>query len=213
MASQATAATLTIEGIEFVDGEAAFADGLVELSFGTPAPNSTNFLDGTSTLGVPDYTGGSNRTGSVSLGNGGFIILKFTDNVLTISGTDSDDLFIFEVGPSVERTAVEIGTAAGTFYSVRDVAGSLSSIDIDAFDLDGNTEFTFVKLTDSFFTGEAGGTVGADIDAVGAISSRLVTDGPDDGQGDNGINPVPLPATGILLIAGLAGLTAMRRRK
>ena len=70
-----------------------------------------------------------------------------------------------------------------------------------------------MKLTDSFFTGEAGGTVGADIDAVGAISSRLVTDGPDDGQGDNGINPVPLPATGIMLIAGLAGLTAMRRRK
>ena len=75
MASQATAATLIIDGIEFVDGEAAFADELVELSFGTPPPTSTNFLDGTSALGVPDYTGGSNGTGSVSLPATGILLI------------------------------------------------------------------------------------------------------------------------------------------
>ncbi len=97
-------------GIEFPQGVASFADEVVEYDphhSGGAVPSNPNFTDPAEALGPPDYSGGSTGTGSVSLGSGGRLTLKFTNNKLTGSGDSADDLHIFEVGPQVEATAVE----------------------------------------------------------------------------------------------------------
>ena len=67
--------------------------------------------------------------------------------------------------PAVKLITVDIGK----------VFGATSGIDIDAFGFGPADEFRFVRLTDDPNEGETiGPLLGADIDAVGAISSRRV---------------------------------------
>ena len=131
----------------------------------------------------------------VSLGVGGSITVQFTDNFLTGSDSTADDLWIFEIGPDVEDTFVEVSPNGTTWISVGKVFGSTFGVDIDAYGFDSNSLLSFVRLTDDPAEGEIdGGTVGADIDAIGAISTRAV----------------PAPAGIWLLLTGLAGLVARR---
>lgn len=172
----------TYDGITFPGGDASFADALIDLTFGTPAPTNPNFTDGTAALGPPDYPG--NPAGSVSLGAGGTITLQFTDNSLTGSDSDDNDLHIFEIGPDIEDTDVWISTDGSDFLSVGRVTGSTSSIDIDPFLAIGGlspfTQFSYVRLQDvAELDGTSGSTVGADIDAVGAITSAPPVDVPE----------------------------------
>lgn len=158
-------------GIDFPGGVSSFADEVVSfdpLANGGPAPSRND--DPTHALGVPeDGT-------SVSLGRGGEIILRFTDNALTGSGNGDPDLHVFEIGPDVEDTFVAISRDGVTFFDIGKVFGSTSSIDIDAFGFGPNDQFNYVRLTDDFDEGDSSGsTVGADIDAVGAISSVTQT--------------------------------------
>jgi len=153
-------------------------------------------------LGQPNYAGQNSCASQaacsfVSLGAGGTLILQFTDNVLTSS--DNDDLWIFEVGPNVEDTTVD----GITWLSVGLVTGSTRGIDIDAFGFDSSSAFAFVRLIDVIAEGGTGngGTVGADIDAVGAISTR-----PDGGGG------VPEPAAWALMLLGFGALGSALRR-
>ena len=136
-------------------------------------------------LGIP---GG----GSLSLGLGGLVEVRFTDNVLTNSGTSEDDLHIFEIGAAMggetERTFVAVfptpatlalpgfgGTiGANGFFNVGSAGGGTDSLDIDAFFPGfepGELEFSAVQIIDRDFNPAAIGSHGADIDAVGAISS------------------------------------------
>ena len=195
----ASAASVTYDGITFPAGDVSFADQLIDLTFGSPAPTDPNYMDGDRALGAPDYSG---AIGSVSLGSGGRLTLRFADNSLSGSGTSDSDLHIFEVGPAVEDTFVEISMDGLEFLSVGKVFGSTSSIDIDPFLIDEGidpfTRFSFVRLTDDPNEGgRSGATVGADIDAVGAISSAPPV--------------VPLPASLPLLAAGLGALFGVRR--
>lgn len=188
-------------GIEFPGGAISFADAVVSYdpAFGGGAvPTHPNFLDPDEALGPPDYTGGSTGTGSVSLGSGGRLILQFVDNVLTGSDNADFDLHIFEVGPDVEDTFVDISSDGVTWFSVGKVFGSTSSIDLDAFGFGSLHTFSYVRLTDDPNEGGTGGaTVGADIDAVGAISTRRSTDVPD------AASPVLLVGVSLLVFAGL----------
>jgi hypothetical protein len=181
-----------IGGIEFPEGESSFADQVLRydpLFNGGPAPTDTLYIDPLDALGIPDYPGGTGVPGSVSLGRGGLIELLFIDNVLTNSGDQTLDLHIFEVGPDVEDTFVAIRPTAETlslldpdddanddgYYEVGKIFGSTSSIDIDqvfpGFQ-PGELRFDAVQLIDDPNEGgSTGATVGADIDAVGAISS------------------------------------------
>lgn len=162
-------------GIEFPQGAISFIDEMMSYEpdySGGPVPTHENFTDPSEAIGVPDYSGGGSGTGSVSLGSGGRIVLRFTDNKLTGSDSPDPDLHIFEVGPDVEDTFVEISTDGTSWHSVGKVFGSTSSIDIDAYGFGSTDEFSYVRLTDDPDEGSnIGGTIGADIDAVGAIST------------------------------------------
>ena len=179
-------------GIDFPDGEVSFADELIRYApthSGGPAPTNANYLDPDEALGIPDYHA---PYGSVSLGRGGLIELRFIDNRLTNSGSADHDLHIFEVGPDVEDTFVAIKPTPATaallgpafdangdgYYEVGKVYGSTSSIDIDAlfpgFE-PGTLVFHAVQLIDDYNEGGgSGSTVDADIDAVGAIESVVL---------------------------------------
>jgi hypothetical protein len=194
-------------GVEFPGGAASFADSVVNY---IPGPNvaqysvdgqNINPMDPNGSLGIPDFdytvdpvthlpvpTAG----GCVSLGDGGQLILQFTDNALTISNSPSYDLWIFEVGND-EPTEVSISTNGTTWINVGVTSGATSGIDIDEF-VSGGT-YSYVRLVDVLADELTPNPIaGADIDAVGAISS------------------VPIPAAFWLLGSGLIGLVGIRRK-
>lgn len=202
--AQAVVIGNTQGGAEFPEGALSFADAVVSYSPGLAgaspsAPHSGAF----NALGVPDYTG-SNTCGTqeacsfVSLGDGGSIVLRFTDNKLTGSGDSALDLWVFEVGPNVEDTYIDISQDGVTWFAVGKVFGSTAGIDIDAYGFTTSDQFGYIRLTDDPFEGaNSGATVGADIDAVGAISTVST--------------PVPEPGALALSVAGMAGVVALRR--
>jgi hypothetical protein len=125
--------------------------------------------------------------------------------VLTGSGTPDFDLWIFEIGPDVESTFVEVSVNGLDWLNVGSVGGATSGIDLDRFGYGIHSEFSYVKLTDNPNEGsQSGPTVGADIDAVAAISTRRV---------DPPIGAVPEPATWAMMILGFGLIGGTIRRK
>ncbi len=140
-------------------------------------------------LGVPDFVTGNTST-YVSLGNGGYVTLGFTNNTLINSGDESPDLYVFEVGPLVESSSIELRPLNAStetilidngltdvdqdgFYEFGGIGGSTADVDIDSF-FDGlaanSVQFDAIKIVDT--PGSCSGTTpGADIDAVCALSS------------------------------------------
>lgn len=170
--------TMTVEaeefgGVEFPQGENSFADSVVVYAVGSYA--AAPYITASDILGIPDYPSSLPSKGAVSLGNGGTIIIRFTDNSLTTSGTADLDLWVFEGGTIVESTDVYISKDGVEWISVGQIKGSISGVDIDAYIGSGvivGDSYSYVKLTDveddDFGTQKY---AGADIDAVGAISS------------------------------------------
>jgi hypothetical protein len=219
------AAAVLIGGIEFPAGNVSFVDEVVSFSpvidRGEPTPPHLNPFK---TLGRPDYPMGNTCANPdtcwfASLGVGGSIVVRFTDNSLTGSGNGNYDLHVFEIGPDIEDTFVDISRDGIEWFPIGKVLGSTASIDIDSFGFGTMDFFYFVRLTDDPDEGATGGNrVGADIDAVGAISSgppppptstittttTTTTTGPPS---------VAEPATILLLGAGFAGLALSRSRR
>ena len=169
---------------------ARFADAVIQYDPDYSGGNvPTSATDPNEALGAPDVPG--NGSGFVSLGQGGLIELAFVDNRLTNSGSDKTDLKIYEIGPQVEDTFVAIRPTAATlplldpamdsnndgFFEIGAVTGALSEVDIDQFFpgfAAGQLVFDAVQLIDDpNKDGTTGATVGADIDAVEALTTSL----------------------------------------
>jgi|GEM_PF-2912584 len=176
-------------GVLFPEGLASFADDVLryEPDFsGGNVPSLPNQIT-SRTIGPPDQV--ATGDGFVSLGSGGLIELLLQDNTLSNSGDLAPDLHIFEIGPDVEATDIEVRPTAATvpllagfpdpngdgFYPAGRVEGETSAIDLDtAFPGFGAGELVFdaIQLIDDPNQGNTGGdSVGADIDAIGAILS------------------------------------------
>ncbi len=165
----------------------SFAD--VTLAF-TPNPNCIpNNPNMDAALGVPDYYNSASQ--HVTLGEGGSLKLQFTNNIMSNSGNDNKkDLWVFEVGPAVEGSTIELRPAnaytlnvlitAGIedadddgFFDIGSIGGSTAGLDIDVVipgHPAGTLFFDAIDITD--IPGNCtGGTPGADIDAVCALTS------------------------------------------
>jgi len=194
--------------------QAQYADAVIRydpLHSGGPAPIST-VQNPIAALGSPA------NSAFVSLGNGGLIELAFLDNVLTNSASGAPDLWIYEIGVEAEATFVSIRPTSSTalllgamydangdgFYEIGKVFGSTSTIDIDQFFvgfLAGQLEFDAIQLIDDPNEGDqVSTTVGADINAVEALTSRTTS-------------TVPEPTTTVLLGGGLVMLAGVARRR
>ncbi len=192
-------------GTNFPQGAISFADAVVAFNpvVSGNSPSVPHQVPG-SALGVPNYANQSNCTHTpqctfVSLGQGGSLTLQFTDNLLTGSGNSQLDLWIFEVGTDVEDTSVEISSDGQQWFAVGKVSGSTRGVDIDAYGHGIHSRYAFVRLTDDPLEGSSSGhSAGADIDAVGAISS---------------VAAVPEPATWALWLAGSAWLARRTRAR
>jgi len=182
-----------IGGIEFPDGPVSFADAVVSYSPGPDvgADDRGDWSNPEETLGVPDND--EEGVTVASLGDGGELILQFTDNSLTTSGDSTADLHIFEVGAIVERMSLAISTNNSDWVDLGLWEGQPASIDIDGITgvVEG-TLYSYIRLRDDASINQTGFPFGeADIDAVGAISS--------------GEAVVPEPATLALMVLGLLG--------
>lgn len=155
--------------VPFPGGPASFADEVVTLRMGDPQPIPEG-EDARNALGPADYVANIwQAPRAVSLGNGGSITLRFTDNVLV--DVDGPDLFIFEIGPNPEAISVDVSADGETWIAVGVAPGGLCAIDIGPH-VDPEEVFRYVRLGDVRDNGgDSEAWPGADIDAVGAIGS------------------------------------------
>ncbi|MBL0329131.1 MAG: OmpA family protein [Bacteroidetes bacterium] len=145
-------------------GDISFADEVVDFKRGEPDA-VTEACDSMLSIGIADFAGvASNFT---SLGCGGTLTLRFTDNALI--NIEGPDLYVFEVGKYIETTQLYVSKDAKNWISVGAISGGVSLVDIGdsvkQFDV-----FHYVKLED-LKTDCKGSWPGADIDAVAAIGS------------------------------------------
>src|SRR5690554_5223677 len=149
-------------------GKISFADKLVEFKVGSPAPIK-KYRDSTQCLHEPNYTN-YHTPNFVSLGCGGILEVEFTDNgFMNLPG---DDLYIFEVGPSREASMVEMSENGEEWLYAGKIAGGKSSINLSDANIDSQTVFYFLKITDLKSLCRSI-SAGADIDAIGAINSVI----------------------------------------
>lgn len=152
--------------IFFPFGDISFADEVVSFHVGSPEP-----IEGygpQNTIGIPDYSGEYEKK-FTTLGYGGELVVKFTDNILY--DIDGPDLFVLEIGPAIEPVDVYISKNGDDWISVGRTGGGVSAIDISEFVKKTDT-FRYVKVID-IEDKKNGRWPGADIDAIGAIGSSI----------------------------------------
>lgn len=145
-------------------GDISFADEVVDFKRGEPDAVS-EACDSTLSLSVADFEGLA--TNFTSLGCGGTLTLRFTDNALI--NIEGPDLYVFEVGKYIETTQLYVSKDAKNWINVGVISGGVSSVDIGDSVKQGEV-FHYVKLEDLKFDC-TGSWPGADIDAVAAIGS------------------------------------------
>lgn len=145
-------------------GSLAFATKVAEYRVGSPSPKRAVDRNPTEALGEPDYNA-SRDTGFVTLGCGGSLTLEFTRSVIV--DVPGPDIYIFEIGPDIEPTQLELSADGNRWINIGKISGGKASVDIQNF-VSPNDRFRFVRLTD-LKSACGGNTPGADIDAVAAV--------------------------------------------
>ena len=156
------------KSVRFPLGDLSFADEVVSFEEGKPAAQYADARDPKQILGPPNYDEKRDRN-YVTLGCGGRITVRFTDNALV--DVPGPDLYVFEIGPDVEPMHVEISLDAKSWVDVGRLGGGTAALDIAKFVKPGEA-FHFVRITD-LKSACSGRWPGADIDAVGAIGGAL----------------------------------------
>ncbi|MEZ5984753.1 MAG: OmpA family protein [Hyphomonas sp.] len=148
-------------------GLLSFADKVVSFAPGEK-PSKAPFDYPPSALGEPNYRSTSSAD-FISIGCDGVLTLQFTDNILV--DVEGIDLYIFEVGPFVERTELAISQDGANWTDVGVIEGSRADVDIAPF-VQKDDKFPFVRLTNA--SDSCGGYhSGADIDAVAAVGAEI----------------------------------------
>ena len=166
-------------GFLFERGGIAFADEVDRDTLRLGSDVDSAFTDTAAALSSPDLFGQGlepvDGQFTLSLGTGGQATFRFTDNFLTGNDSPTPDLVIFEAGAS-ETVRVEISRDGQNYTFVGNANGLNNTIDIDQFGFDSTDRFAFVRLTDLVSSldqdTDSFGPAGADIDAVGALSTR-----------------------------------------
>jgi len=158
------------DDIEFTDtrgnivkipgGALSCATFLVDFIQGNPWTSIEGYRNPNSILGVPV---GDVSDEVITLGIGGVIVVGF--NVYITDGP-GNDIYVFEVGPDVEATKVEISNDLVHWVYVGDADGSISGVDING-KISANGKYKYVRLTD--IKGQNSSYPGADVDAVAVI--------------------------------------------
>lgn len=148
-------------------GARSFADIAVAFRSGEK-PSRAPFDFPGSALGEPNYRSTSSAD-FISLGCDGELVLQFTDNVLV--DVEGVDLYVFEIGPIVERTELAISVDGRAWTEVGVIEGARSDVDIRPYAKKGE-RYGFVRLRNA---GKAcgGQHAGADIDAVAAVGAEI----------------------------------------
>lgn len=159
-------------------------------------PSNPNFTNPQRALGAPNYSGGSNGTGAVSLGSGGLLELLFVGTQIGNSGDDRTDLYVVEVGgfdeafyvalrpvlPTTPQDLIALGMQdvnEDGFFELGWIAGGATTrIDLDAHFNQPQPElgvrFDAVQIIDDATDHtNCTSTVGADIDAVEASQAYV----------------------------------------
>ncbi len=145
-------------------GDISFADEVVDFKRGDPDAVS-EACDSMLAIGIADFAGvASNFT---SLGCGGILTVRFTDNALI--NIPGPDLYVFEVGKYIETTQLYVSQDGKKWINVGAISGGISSVDIGDSVKQGEV-FHYAKLED-LKTDCKGSWPGADIDAIAAIGS------------------------------------------
>lgn len=148
-------------------GELSFADAVVSFAPGAK-PSRAPFDFPGSALGEPNYRS-TTSADFISLGCDGELVLQFLDNVLV--DVEGVDLYVFEIGPIVERTSLAISVDGREWVDVGVIEGARSDVDIRPHAKKGE-RYAFVRLRNA---GKAcgGNHAGADIDAVAAVGAEI----------------------------------------
>jgi hypothetical protein len=182
-------------------------------------------VDGTLTAGSVRSTG-SMITGSgvidagVDLQFGSTIAPGNSPGTLTIDGNlsaDASSVLAFELGGLMQgddydwlNVSGNVSLGQGAIFDI-DYFGGFEAEAGDMFDILTGDFLLFSDLTDFAFDFADISTIGIDWSASifdvesGRKTVRLTA--------SSTVTPVPLPASGVLLLGGLAGLAALRRRK
>ncbi len=155
--------------------EISYADSIVYYDPGALGENTggephKKYQNTNNALGKPDCSA-YNDTGFVSLGNGGTLIIKFSDNIL-VNGP-GPDLQIFEVG-SDENVNVWVSRDNKIYIPLKkhNDSGYLFNFDVQA---EKSYDYRYVKIRDvyddSIVPDSTDEAAGADIDAVSALNT------------------------------------------
>ena len=154
--------------VYFPLGSISFADELVSFTEGVPSAKESAFRNSKDVLREPDYDMETEEK-ALTLGCGGVIVVRFTDNALI--DQPGPDLYIFETGSGIEPTSLSVSKDGVKWIDIGEISGGRADVDLTG-KVNPEDIFYYVKLTD-LKSGCGGDWPGSDVDAIGAIGSAI----------------------------------------